>query len=180
MALGAIAGGMQLAQGIVNGISSWQQSKQVRANAQVMQGDMINRKNAMLAARLANSKREAQITSAKLANIESMYSVSGIEMKGDIVNYIAEVAAAEELNSQQLTQDAFYTATVMDVQRENMRTAAKQQEKALKISAFTSLFGATAQAGLTYSESASYWEKNGPGVDTGNTPEAGEVQGFLE
>lgn len=164
--LGGSAGIMQIGQGFIGGFTSILQSKQVEANAKVMAKDMKNRKQAMLAARLANSQREANITSHKLADIESAYSVSGIEMGGDIANYVAEVAAVEEMNTQQLNQNAYYTAAVMDVQRENMQMQAKQKSRALKIGAIAGMFGASFEAAEIYSENASYWDNYGPGTNS--------------
>lgn len=164
--IGGPASILQIGQGFIGGFTNMLQSKQIEANAKIMARDMKNRKDAMLAARLANSKREANITSHKLADIESAYSVSGIEMGGDIANYVAEVAAVEEMNTQQLNQNAFYTAAVMDVQRENMQNQAKQKSRALKIGAIAGMFGATFEAAEIYSENASYWENYGPGTNS--------------
>ena len=138
----AILAALKAAQGIVGGLSKWGQAEQIETNAGVMAQDMANRRQAMLSARLANSKREATITSNYLADMESSYSISGIEMSGDIANYVAQHAAMAELNTQQLNQDAYYAAAVMDVQKENMQMAAKQKSKALKIGAIAGLFGA--------------------------------------
>lgn len=164
---------MQLIQGVVDANTLYNQSKQIRYNARVAEANIFNNINTMIVNRKANARREVNIGTRRLAQIENSFAKSGIEMRGDVVNYMAEIAGVQELDIQQRNQDMFYQTEVMKVQSENMRMAAKQQEKALKMSAITSLIGAGAKAGVTQSESVSFWQKYG--VSTGSTTQTQSV-----
>lgn len=155
-ALGPIAGPLQIFGGMMNAVSILQQREQLEVNAEAAAKNFGVRQRNLLAARTANARREARITSMKLADIESSYSVSGIEMSGDVANYISQVAAVEEQNSQQLTQDAFYASAVMETQKNNLLTQADNQKDAMLFSAVSSIFGGAMAGAETMSEDDFY------------------------
>jgi len=144
------------------------QAKQIKMNASVQSQDITNRMVAMRQAGVANAKRESRINDQRIAQLESGYSRSGVEMSGDIAAYISEVAATQEANAQQRGQDMFYQLSVQEVQRQNMLIAAESAEKAAKLSAISGGMSGGMDAYETYSENANFWDKYGPAANSQN------------
>jgi len=177
---------MQGIKGGINLVQGFQQAKQIKMNAKAQSQDIKNRMLSLRQSGEANALRQSKIGTSQLANLESGYSVSGVEMSGDVSNYISEVAATQELNAQQRSQDLYYQLSVMEVQRSNMRIAAKSAEKSAILSAISGGAAGGAAAFETYSENADYWDKYGPaannagddtlynGLPTYNRPVTGE------
>jgi len=158
----ALMGLMQAGFSVVGGL---QESKQIKVNAKIQSQDIMNRMIAMRQAGTANALRESKIGTSRLANLESGYATSGVEMTGDIAAYLSEVAATQEANAQQRNQDLFYQLSVMEVQRQNMNIAAKSASKSAMLSAISGGVAGGAAAYDTYSENAAYWKRFGPAAD---------------
>lgn len=163
MAAMAMMGIMQAGFNVVGGLA---QADQLKMNAKAQSSDIKNRMIAMKQAGQANASRANKIGTARLAQLESGYTVSGVEMSGDIATYLSEVRATQEMDAQQRGQDLFYQLSVMEVQRQNMEIAAEQASKAAILSAISG--GAAAGVGAleTYSENAAYWSKFGPAANS--------------
>ncbi len=159
---GVAMAALQFGQGIFNFNSKLDQSRQIRENARVMEQDMITRRNDLIARRRANAIRETKISSQNTAQLVNQYAVSGVEFSGDVANYVAKASAVDELNKQQATQDALYSAAVMDVERRNMKANAKYLERSMRMSAVSSLIGGGLQGMDTFTNTTNYWEKYGP------------------
>ena len=159
---GALSAGMSFGSGLQNALGMYNQSKQQEYNAKVMARDLKTKRRNMIAARRENAKRETQAQSQRTAQLTNMYAASGIEVNGDVSKYIARVAAVDELNKQQLTQDAYYNAAVIDTQIYNLRKGAAMAGQALELNALTTAMSAPINAAVIYNENSNYWDKYGP------------------
>ena len=166
-------------QGLTSATTAFQSARQLSYNADVISSDIDARIEQETMARRANALRESQAGSRRLAQIESGYSVSGVEMSGDVANYVSKVAAVQERDIQQRNQDLYYKVQVMRVQQENMEMAAKLREKSVLIQAASSLIGGGINALTQKKEIDNYWENYGP-VTTKKSPgQFGGLEGLI-
>jgi len=166
-------------QGLTSATTAFQSARQLSYNADVISSDIDARIEQETMARRANALRESQAGSRRLAQIESGYSVSGVEMSGDVANYVSKVAAVQERDIQQRNQDLYYKVQVMRVQQENMEMAAKMREKSFLIQAASSLIGGGINALTQKKEIENYWENYGP-VTTKKSPgQFGGLEGLI-
>ena len=149
-------------QGLTNAGTLYSSAQQTSYNARTMANDIDARIQQETQARQANARRESNAGTRRLAQIESGYSRSGVEMSGDVANYVAKVAAVQEAEIQQRNQDLRYKVEVMEIQKDNMLMAAKMRERSLLISSFTSLIGGGVEAMTQGRKITNYWEKFGP------------------
>lgn len=148
------------------------EKKQIGLNAAVAAQNYRTRVDNMLAVGQANALRESKIGTQQIAELESGYARSGVEMTGDVAAYLSEVKAVQERDAQQRYQDMFYNISVLGVQNENMQIAAENAQDTAMMAAISGAVAGGTGAYESYSENANYWDRFGAAANSLPKPTA--------
>lgn len=146
MAASYIAAIGAVTQGLNGMFTNMNMAKQTKYNAQANSKSIDIQIYNQTQARQVNARTEFERDRRHLAQIENNFARSGVEMSGDIVNYLSGIRAVQEVDMQQLNQDNQYQISVLRVEQENLERQARMESKGYKLAAITSLLGGGMQA----------------------------------